>query len=136
MDSRQSCESTLARELNLTDSHGRLYCVSERGRLGANLRGRAGDKQDHDRLNWLGKTNFPLTSTGLLNTASHPKWATPSRRGKPRWAETRLRNFSVSLGDYDFAPDGKRLAALVADDAKDEKPLTHLTFLLNGGTPS
>jgi hypothetical protein len=33
--------------------------------------------------------------------------------------------------NYDLAPDGKRLAAFVADDAKGEKPLTHLTFLLN-----
>jgi serine/threonine-protein kinase len=47
--------------------------------------------------------------------------------GKPRvWAETRLRN----LG-YDLAPDGKRLAAFVAEDANAEKPPTHLTFLLN-----
>jgi hypothetical protein len=30
-----------------------------------------------------------------------------------------------------FAPDGKRLAAFVADDANGEKPLTQLTFLLN-----
>jgi hypothetical protein len=29
------------------------------------------------------------------------------------------------------APDGKRLAAFVTDDASDEKPLTHLTCLLN-----
>jgi hypothetical protein len=26
---------------------------------------------------------------------------------------------------------GKRLAAFVADNAKEKKPLTHLTFLLN-----
>ena len=31
----------------------------------------------------------------------------------------------------DLAPDGKRLAALVADDADGEKLPTHLTFLLN-----
>jgi len=51
--------------------------------------------------------------------------------GKPRvWTETRLRNIGI-LSNYDLAPDGKRLAAFVADDAKDEKPLTQLTFLLN-----
>ena len=51
--------------------------------------------------------------------------------GKPRaWTETRLRNTGV-VSNYDLAPDGKRLAAMVADDTKGEKPLTHLTFLLN-----
>jgi hypothetical protein len=34
--------------------------------IGANLRGKAGDKQDDDQLNWLVNTKFPLTSTGLL----------------------------------------------------------------------
>jgi hypothetical protein len=33
--------------------------------------------------------------------------------------------------DYDIAPDGKRLAAIVADDVISEKLPTHLTFLLN-----
>jgi Tol biopolymer transport system component/predicted Ser/Thr protein kinase len=47
--------------------------------------------------------------------------------GKPRmWSETRLRTTS----DYDLAPDGKRLAAILPPDAT-EKPPTHLTFLLN-----
>jgi hypothetical protein len=37
--------------------------------------------------------------------------------------------FSVS--NHDLAPDGKCIAALVADDANGEKPPTRLTFLLN-----
>jgi Tol biopolymer transport system component len=50
--------------------------------------------------------------------------------GKPRlWTETRLRTSNYS--NYDLAPDGKRLAAMVADNATGDKPLTHLTFLLN-----
>jgi Tol biopolymer transport system component len=50
--------------------------------------------------------------------------------GKPRvWAETRLTNFGES--NYDLAPDGKHLAAMVAGDASSDKPPTHLTFLLN-----
>ena len=49
---------------------------------------------------------------------------------KPRvWTETRLRA-SISP-NYDLAPDGKRLAAIVAEDAEEEKLPTHLTFLLN-----
>ena len=51
--------------------------------------------------------------------------------GKPRvWTETRLRNAGL-LPNYDLAPDGKRLAAMVAGDASSDKPPTHLTFLLN-----
>jgi len=50
---------------------------------------------------------------------------------KPRvWTETRLRNLGY-IFNYDLAPDGKRLAAIVADDADGEKLPTHLTFLLN-----
>jgi len=46
---------------------------------------------------------------------------------KPRvWSETRLRNIGVA-SMYNLAPDGKRLAAMLAGD---QAP-THLTFLLN-----
>ncbi|MFN7926302.1 MAG: protein kinase [Bryobacteraceae bacterium] len=49
---------------------------------------------------------------------------------KPRlWTKTRLRNVGF-YSNYALAPDGKRLAAMVADEAA-EKPATHLTFLLN-----
>jgi len=49
--------------------------------------------------------------------------------GKPRvWSETRLREAGYA-SNYDLAPDGKRLAAML--EASDEKPPTHLTFLLN-----
>jgi serine/threonine-protein kinase len=51
--------------------------------------------------------------------------------GKPRvWSETRLRDLGIFL-NFDLAPDGKRLAAFLADDVGGEKPFTHLTFLLN-----
>jgi hypothetical protein len=51
---------------------------------------------------------------------------------KPRvWSETRLSN-GAGMPVYDLAPDGKRLAAILASDqAGGEKPPTHLTFLLN-----
>lgn len=42
------------------------------------------------------------------------------------WTKIRLRDWG-----YDLAPEGKRLAACVAGDANEEKPPTHLTFLLN-----
>jgi hypothetical protein len=45
---------------------------------------------------------------------------------KPRvWAENRLQNIGVN-SNYDLAPGGKRLAAMLAGDEA-----THLTFLLN-----
>jgi Tol biopolymer transport system component len=52
--------------------------------------------------------------------------------GKPRvWSGTRLLNVAGAQV-YDLAPDGKRLAAILAsDDASAQKLPTHLTFLLN-----
>ena len=51
--------------------------------------------------------------------------------GKLRvWTKTRVRN-PGAVSNYDLAPDGKHLAAMLADDASGEKPPTHLTFLLN-----
>jgi len=62
---------------------------------------------------------------------SHTTGGDSFAAGKPRvWTETRLRR-SSTFSNYDLAPDGKRLAAFVAEDTKDEKPITHLTFLLN-----
>jgi len=50
--------------------------------------------------------------------------------GKPRvWSETRLLN-TGGFPAYDLAPDGKRLAAILARDQAGGEP-THLTFLLN-----
>jgi Tol biopolymer transport system component/predicted Ser/Thr protein kinase len=64
-------------------------------------------------------------------TVGHATGGDTFAAGKPRmWAESRLRNTGVYY-NYDLAPDGKRLAAFVADDANGEKPPTHLTFLLN-----
>src|SRR5205085_6590455 len=52
--------------------------------------------------------------------------------GKPRiWTETRMRTLVGAGSPYDLAPDGKRLAAFIADDASAERLPTHLTFLLN-----
>ena len=51
--------------------------------------------------------------------------------GKPRvWAEIRIR--AAGWGpNYDITPDGKRLAAIVADDSTGGKLPAHVTFLLN-----
>ena len=47
------------------------------------------------------------------------------------WTEARIQQNVNAPVSYDLAPDGKRLAAFVADDASGDKPPTHLTFLLN-----
>ena len=47
------------------------------------------------------------------------------------WPISRGLGRSLNGTNYDVAPDGKRLAAFLADDANGEKPPTHLTFLLN-----
>ena len=50
---------------------------------------------------------------------------------KPRaWTEVRLR--VPNLGLYDIAPDGKQLAAMIADEDADKLP-TSLGFLVNFG---
>jgi serine/threonine-protein kinase len=54
--------------------------------------------------------------------------------GSPRpWSDKRILYLgSPPVYTYDVAPDGKRLAVvLYADGSADEKPVTHVTFLLN-----
>jgi hypothetical protein len=47
---------------------------------------------------------------------------------KPRrWTEARLRD-TGAYSNYDLAPDGKRLAAMVADDATAERPVSAELF--------
>jgi len=52
--------------------------------------------------------------------------------GQPKaWTETRVR-INGSVSSYDLAPDGKRLAAFVADDSfNGESPHPEVVFLLN-----
>jgi Tol biopolymer transport system component len=54
-------------------------------------------------------------------------WETP----RP-WSEKRLLSLSPPYPTYDVAPDGKRFAVvLYSDGTAEEKPITHVTFLLN-----
>ena len=52
--------------------------------------------------------------------------------GVPRaWSATRLMD-TGNNANYDLAPDGKRIVAfLQGEDTEGQKPLTHLTLLLN-----
>jgi WD40 repeat protein/predicted Ser/Thr protein kinase len=61
------------------------------------------------------------TTNGDTFTASAPRV----------WSSVSLRDDS-GFPSYDLAPDGKRIATFLASaDADTQKPLTHLTFLLN-----
>jgi serine/threonine-protein kinase len=51
--------------------------------------------------------------------------------GRPRfWTEIRLQATTVGT-NYDIAPDGKRLAAIVGDNPEGDELPTHLTFLFH-----
>ncbi len=54
----------------------------------------------------------------------------PGRAKARVWTEILLRQGGLGT-DYDLAPDGKRLAAVVVDAGEGEKLTTHLTILLN-----
>jgi serine/threonine-protein kinase len=78
-----------------------------------------------------GRELFFATSDQRVMTVNYTAKGDSLAAGKPRmWTETRLRG-TGPLSEYDLAPDGKRLAAFVADDASGEKLPTHLTFLLH-----
>jgi Tol biopolymer transport system component len=49
-----------------------------------------------------------------------------------RWSERRWRAPSMGFTLFDLAPDGKRMAAVMREeDAAEQKPITHLSFLEN-----
>lgn len=73
-----------------------------------------------------------LTIDARVMTVSYAAKGDSFEAGKPRiWTETVLRNTGI-FSPYDLTPDGKRLAAILADnDVGGEKAPTQLTFLLN-----
>jgi serine/threonine protein kinase/Tol biopolymer transport system component len=83
---------------------------------------------------WSGAAHELLFETldGHVMDASYTAKGDTFAAAKPRaWSETRLKD-SADSSNYDLAPDGKHLAVFLAGDASsDQKPPTHLTFLLN-----
>jgi eukaryotic-like serine/threonine-protein kinase len=73
---------------------------------------------------------FETRDQGVMAVVYTPKTIRSLRQSAGGGTETRLRGLG-NLSSYDLAPDGKRLAAMLADDANAENPATHLTFLLN-----
>lgn len=71
-------------------------------------------------------------SDGRVMAAGYTAQGDSFVAGKPRvWTEIPLQHWAPSR-TFDITPDGKRLAALVAEAQGDKLP-THLTFLLNFG---
>ena len=69
------------------------------------------------------------TLDGRVMAASYSVKGDSFAAGKPRvWSERLL--YAGGAPVYDLAPDGKRLAAVLASDQAGVEP-THLTFLLN-----
>jgi serine/threonine protein kinase/Tol biopolymer transport system component len=83
---------------------------------------------------WSGAAHELLFETldGNVMAATYTAKGDSFAAAKPRvWSETRLKD-SADSSNYDLASDGKRLAVFLAGDASSEqKPGTHLTFLLN-----
>jgi serine/threonine-protein kinase len=73
-----------------------------------------------------------VTIDGRVMAAGYTAKGDTFEAGKPRlWTEIRSRNLN-NIPEYDIAPDGKRLAAIVADDDAGKLP-SSLTVLLNFG---
>jgi serine/threonine-protein kinase len=79
-----------------------------------------------------GRELFFTSSDGRIMVAGYTAEGASFTAGKPRvWSETRLRIAGITSNTSDLAPDGKRFAILPADVAGDDKPITHVTILLN-----
>lgn len=79
-----------------------------------------------------GRQLFYQTNDGRVMAVDYTAKGDSFTAGTPRlWTEPRLPFFPYGYS-YDITPDGKRLAAIVNDEAAEVLP-THLTFLLNFG---
>ncbi len=75
---------------------------------------------------------FETSEQRVMAVSYTAKGVSFEARKPQEWSPTRLLGGTDSSNcNYDLAPDGKRLAAMIPDDANGEKPPTHLTFLLN-----
>ena len=77
------------------------------------------------------ESNPSFSPDGRVMAAAYIAKGDSFAAGKPRvWTEIRV-GVTRGVRNYDITPDGKRLAAIVADDATGDKLPTHLTLLLN-----
>jgi serine/threonine-protein kinase len=87
---------------------------------------------DTPRWSHNGRELFFRTSDGRVMAVEYRVQGDSFTMGTPRvWSDTRIRT-NGNLANYDLAPDGKHLAAIVADDALNgETPHPEVVFLLN-----
>lgn len=72
-----------------------------------------------------------FSNAGRVMAVSYTASGNSFNAGKPRvWTETPVFAPGVS-SHYDLAPDGKRLVAFPASEDDKQKPLTHVTLLVN-----
>jgi len=80
---------------------------------------------------WSRNELFYQTLEGRVMSAVYSAKGGAFVAGKPRvWTEAYLK-LNGNNSTYDLAPDGKRLAAILADDRVGEKLPSHITFLVN-----
>jgi Tol biopolymer transport system component len=79
-----------------------------------------------------GRELFFRTEDNQMMAASYTVNGDSFKADKPRvWSETRLANIGFNT-NYDLAPDGKRIAAIMPAEApEDQKAQTHVIFLQN-----
>jgi serine/threonine-protein kinase len=124
------------------DGRWLAYTSSEPGKEGLWVRpssGQGGGWQIGSRFGFpvwsrKGKELFFLEDRQRLMVVDYTTGGDSFVAGSPRpWSGNRLLNLgSPPVYTFDVAPDGKRLAVvLYPDGTADEKPVTHVTFLLN-----
>jgi serine/threonine-protein kinase len=127
------------------DGRWLAYTSSEPGKEGLWVRPASGAEGEWPLGNAGGRFGFPVWSRNghelyylengrRLMVVDYTAQGDSFVAGTPRpWTDKPLLNLgSPPVYTYDVAPDGKRLAAvLYRDGTADEKPITHVTFLLN-----
>jgi Tol biopolymer transport system component len=79
-----------------------------------------------------GRELFFQSTDGRIMVTDYKVVGASFTLGKPRsWSETRVRTMGIASTPYDLAPDGKRFAIIPTDAPPDDKPITHVTLVLN-----
>jgi eukaryotic-like serine/threonine-protein kinase len=80
-----------------------------------------------------GRELFFRTEDNRIMVASYTVKGDSFAADKPRvWSEKPLANNGLNGNNYDVAPDGKRIAALMPAEApEDQKAQNHVIFLMN-----
>jgi Tol biopolymer transport system component len=80
-----------------------------------------------------GRELFFRTDDNRIMVADYTVKGDSFAADKPRvWSEKKLADFGFGIGNYDLAPDGKRIAAIMpAESAEAQAAQNHVVFLMN-----